>query len=152
VRHWPGTGVPAQILTGHGKVSTARSGLGPGPVVSGRICASNGIRHLLTAPYSPAAAGKVERLHKTMRAEFFTPHDHTFATVAERPAALDAWVAEYNTARPHQSGGRRPPIERSRLAEASPAADTTAAAGPEPVPGSGPAEGKRPAGVSLTQR
>jgi transposase InsO family protein len=144
-------GVPAQILTDNGKVSTARFGMGPGPVMSGRICASNGIRHLLTAPYSPTTTGKVERLHKTMRAEFFTPHDHTFATVAERQAALDAWVAGYNTARPHQSCGRRPPIERSRLAEASPAADTTAAAGPELVPGSGPAEGNRPAGVSLTQ-
>ena len=38
-----------------------------------RICADNGIRHLLTAPYSPTTTGKVERLHKTMRAEFFGP-------------------------------------------------------------------------------
>ena len=29
-----------------------------------RICADNGIRHLLTAPYSPTTTGKVERLHK----------------------------------------------------------------------------------------
>jgi transposase InsO family protein len=32
-----------------------------------RICAENGIRHLLTAPRSPTTTGKVERWHKTMR-------------------------------------------------------------------------------------
>src|ERR1700757_1577888 len=98
-------GVPGQILTGNGKVFTARSGRGPGPVMFDRICTDNGIRHLLTAPYPPTTTGKAERLHKTMRAEFFTPKDGTFATIPELQAALDAWVAEYNTARPHQSCG-----------------------------------------------
>ncbi len=65
-------GVPAQILTDNGKVFTGRFGRGAGPVMFDRICADNGIRHLLTAPYSPTTTGKVERLHKTMRAEFFT--------------------------------------------------------------------------------
>src|SRR5215469_8788814 len=102
-----------------------------------RICTDNGIKHLLTAPYSPTTTGKVERLHKTMRAEFFTPHDYTFVTVAELQAALDAWVSEYNTARPHQSCGGRPPIERFRLANRSLAADTTAAAEP-PAPAPAP--------------
>jgi Integrase core domain len=86
-----------------------------------RICADNGIRHLLTAPYSPTTTGKVERLHKTMRAEFFTPQDGTWATIAELQAALDGWVHEYNTARPHQSCGGRPPAERFALAGQSPA-------------------------------
>jgi hypothetical protein len=113
-----------------------------------RICTDNGIKHLLTAPYSPTTTGKVERLHKTMRTEFFTPNDRVFATIAELQEALDAWVGEYNTARPHQSCGRRPPIERFRLANRSLAADTTAAA--EPPPPAAPAQvaGKRPAGVS----
>ncbi len=113
-----------------------------------RICADNGIRHLLTAPYSPTTTGKVERLHKTMRAEFFTPNDRMFATIPELQAALDGWVGEYNTARPHQSCGGRPPVERFRLANRSLTADTTAAAGPPPVPAAAPVAGKRPAGVS----
>jgi transposase InsO family protein len=99
--------VPGQILT-DGKVFTARFGTGPGPVMFDRICADNGIRHLLTAPYSPTTTGKVERLHKTMRAEFFAPHDRKFATVAGLQAALDQWVSEYNTARPAPVL-RRPP-------------------------------------------
>lgn len=49
-------GVPEQILTGNGKVFTARFGTGPGPVMSGRICTDNGIRHILTAP--PAGLGR----------------------------------------------------------------------------------------------
>jgi transposase InsO family protein len=141
-------GVPGQILTDNGKVFTARFGTGPGPVMFDRICADNGIRHLLTAPYSPTTTGKVERLHKTMRLEFFTPNDRMFATIPELQAALDGWVNEYNTARPHQSCGRRPPAERFRLADRSLAADGSAAT--EPAPAAVPAapQARRPAGVS----
>src|SRR5215470_6668194 len=112
-----------------------------------RICADNGIRHLLTAPYSPTTTGKVERLHKTMRAEFFTARDGTFATVEGLQAALDGWVAEYNTTRPHQSCGGRPPVERFRLADRSIAPDDSAAAS-VPAPAPATRTGKRPAGVS----
>ena len=139
-------GIPGQILTDNGKVFTARFGQGPGPVMSGRICADNGIRHILTAPYSPTTTGKIERAHKTMRAEFFTPKDGLFTTLEELQDALDGWVGEYNTARPHQSCGGRPPSERFALADRSLAADTAAAAEP-PQPPARPA-GKRPAGVS----
>ena len=57
-------GVPEQLLTGNGKVFTARFGPGPGPVLFDRICANNGIRHILTKPRSPTTTGKVERWHK----------------------------------------------------------------------------------------
>jgi transposase InsO family protein len=108
-------GCPEQILTDNGKVFTARFGLGPGPVLFDRICTDNGIKHLLTAPYSPTTTGKVERLHKTMRTEFFNARDRVFATIEELQAALDAWVEHYNTERPHQAVGMCPPVERFRL-------------------------------------
>jgi transposase InsO family protein len=142
-------GIPEQILTDNGKVFTGRFGRGPGPVMFDRICTDNGIRHLLTAPYSPTTTGKVERLHKTMRAEFFTGKDRTFVTLPELQAALDGWVSEYNTERPHQSCGGRPPIKRFRLDDRSITPDGSAA-----VPASRaaaaalPAPAKRPAGVS----
>lgn len=108
-------GIPDQILSDNGRVFTARFGTGPGPVLFDRICHDNGIRHILTAPYSPTTTGKVERFHKTLRAGFFTPKDGFFETIEEAQAALDAWVERYNTVRPHQSVGGRPPAERFSL-------------------------------------
>jgi len=108
-------GVPEAILTDNGKVFTARFGRGPGPVLFDRVCAENGVRHLLTAPYSPTTTGKVERFHKTLRAGWGRPNERRHATLAEAQASLDAWVLEYNTARPHQSIGNRPPVERFAL-------------------------------------
>ena len=110
-------GIPEQLLTDNGKVFTARFGLGPGPVMFDKVCHDNGIKHLLTAPYSPTTTGKIERLHKTIRAEFLTEHDRKHATIEQAQAALDAWVVEYNTGRPHQSCGGRPPVQRFALAE-----------------------------------
>lgn len=76
-------GVPEQVLTDNGKVFTGR--FGPrgsvAEVLFDRICAENGIRHLLTAPRSPTTTGKVERLHKSMRAEFFNDADRRYATI-----------------------------------------------------------------------
>ena len=136
-------GVPEQILTDNGKVFTGRFGPGPGPVLFDKVCAENGIRHLLTAPYSPTTTGKVERLHKTMRAEFFTDQDRAFATIEELQAALDAWVVDYNTARPHQSCGGRPPAERFVLVDRS-----IAAVDVEPAPSPPPRAAVRPGGIS----
>jgi transposase InsO family protein len=115
-------GVPEQVLTDNGKVFTGRFGPGgsSAEVLFDRICAENGIRHLLTAPRSPTTTGKVERLHKTMRAEFFLDVDRAFPTVADLQAAVDAWVRHYNTVRPFLGLGMRPPAERFALAAAAP--------------------------------
>jgi len=82
-------------------------------VLFDRICQHNGIRHLLTAPYSPTTTGKIERLHRTMRKEFFDLQ--RFDTVEETQAALDDWVRHYNTEREHQSIGDVAPIRRFEL-------------------------------------
>ncbi len=71
-------------------------------------------KHILTAPYSPTTTGKVERLHQTMRKEFFT--QNSYATISEAQIALDAWVGYYNLERPHQAIGDVPPIRRFELA------------------------------------
>ncbi len=136
-------GVPDQILTDNGKVFTARFGQGPGPVLFDRICANNGIRHLLTAPYSPTTTGKVERFHKTMRSDFLVDHDRVHPSIEALQGALDEWVGEYNTQRPHQSLGDRPPAERFALAAAHRAADLEMPEVPDEVPLSA-----RPPGVS----
>jgi transposase InsO family protein len=108
-------GVPQAILTDNGKVFTNRFGKGTGQVLFDRICRDNDIRHLLTAPRSPTTTGKVERFHKTLRAEFLT--GKTFASVDDAQAQLDAWVQIYNLDRPHQSLGMAVPLDRFRLAQ-----------------------------------
>jgi transposase InsO family protein len=103
-------GVPDQILTDNGKVFSSRFGPRPGEVLFDRICRENGIRHLLTAPNSPTTTGKVERFHKTIRAEFL--RGRVFPSLEEAQADLGAWVAFYNSERPHQGIGMVPPAER----------------------------------------
>lgn len=107
-------GVPEAILTDNGKVFTARFGPGPGPVRFDRICHDQGINHILTAPRSPTTTGKIERWHKTLRAEFL--NGKVFDSLDDAQAQLDGWVHTYNHERPHQSIGRVPPFERFRLA------------------------------------
>jgi len=108
-------GAPETVLTDNGKVFTARFGPGPGPVRFDRICAQHDVRHLLTAPRSPTTTGKVERWHKTLRAEFLT--GKVFDSLLDAQAQVDTWVHTYNHDRPHQSIGRVPPYERFRLAD-----------------------------------
>ena len=107
-------GIPEQILTDNGKVFTGRFGRGPGEVLFDRICREHGIRHLLTAPHSPTTTGKVERFHRTIRAEFLA--GMTFDTLEEAQEQLDAWVATYNSERPHQGIGMVAPARRFGLA------------------------------------
>jgi hypothetical protein len=103
-----------RLILDNGKVFTGRFGPGRGEVLFDRIVRENGIRHLLTAPRSPTTTGKVERFHKTVRAEFL--RDRIFASLAEAQGELDAWVARYNTRRPHQGIGMVPPARRFALA------------------------------------
>ena len=143
-------GLPEQILTDNGKVFTGRFGPhgSSSEVLFDRVCAENGIRYLLTAPRSPTTTGKVERLHKTMRAECFNLEDRRYATIGELQAAVDAWVVEYNTRRPHQSLGMRPPAERFDLVQApEPVTTIVPAPGIDQTPERAAVHGHLPAGM-----
>jgi hypothetical protein len=112
-----------RCILDNGKVFTARFGRGAGPVLFDRLCAEHGVRHLLTAPRSPTTTGKVERFHKTLRAEFLA--GRVFASLDEAQAALDAWVASYNAERPHQGIGMACPGERFAPRAPEPAASAS---------------------------
>jgi len=107
-------GIPEQILTDNGKVFTGRFGAHRREVLFDRLCRRHGVRHLLTAPYSPTTTGKVERFHKTLRAEFLA--GRSFTSLEQAQEQLDAWVESYNTERPHQGIGMVAPIKRFELA------------------------------------
>jgi Integrase core domain len=78
-----------------------------------RICRKNGIKQLLTKPYSPTTIGKVERWHQTLQTNFLNDVG-PFATIEEAQAAVDGWRHEYNTERPHQSLDMATPASRFR--------------------------------------
>ena len=103
-------GAPEAVLTDNGRVFTGRYASRPMEVLFDRICRENGIEHILTAPPSPTTTGKIERFHKTLRLEFDTRQVFSSLTTAQQ--ALDEWVAEYNTTRPHQSINDATPAER----------------------------------------
>jgi transposase InsO family protein len=103
-------GVPEELLTDNGKQFTARFGHG-GEVLFDRICRDNGIVHRLTRPASPTTTGKVERFHQTLRRELLDAAV-PFTDLATAQAAIDAWVADYNTTRPHQALAMACPAER----------------------------------------
>lgn len=105
-------GVPEEVLTDNGKVFTGRFGRGRPEMLFERICRENGIKHRLTGVRAPTTTGKVERLHKTLRGELFNLH--RFGSLEEAQSALDAYVVEYNTRRPHQSLDMATPAERFR--------------------------------------
>jgi transposase InsO family protein len=104
-------GVPEQILTDNGKVFTGRFHHPPVEVLFDRICRENGIEHLLTQPRSPTTTGKIERFHRTLRAEFLS-EQKPFKSLKTAQHALDEWCRYYNTVRPHYSLDMTAPAER----------------------------------------
>ncbi|GAB3681590.1 IS481 family transposase [Saccharopolyspora tripterygii] len=103
-------GVPEEVITDNGKQFTGRFGRGPqrGEVLFDTICRRNGITHRLTQPASPNQNGKVERFHGTFRPEI--SEQGPFSSLLAAQAAVDTWVAEYNTERPHQALDEHQPV------------------------------------------
>jgi transposase InsO family protein len=62
------------------------------------------IDHTRTKARSPQTNGICERFHKTVLDEFYRIafRKRIYATIEQLQADLDAWMAEYNQARPHQ--------------------------------------------------
>jgi transposase InsO family protein len=116
-------GSPEEVLTDNGKVFTGRLGPHPSEVLFDRICREQGITHRLTGVRCPTTTGKIERFHKTLRAELLT--GRRFPSLAQAQQLLDAWVADYNTQRPHQAIAMAVPARRFQL--------PTAAATPVPA-------------------
>jgi hypothetical protein len=117
-------GTPEEVLTDNGKVFTGRLGPHPAEVLFDRICRQRGITHRLTGIRAPTTTGKIERFHKTLRAELLT--GRRFGSLAQAQQVLDAWVADYNSQRPHQAIAMAVPARRFQ--------PPTAATTPTPIP------------------
>src|SRR6202012_4165525 len=121
-------GAPQQILTDNGKVFTGRFHHPPVEVLFDAICRQNGIEHLLTQPRSPTTTGKIERFHRSLRAEFLS-NKAAFTNLKTAQQALDEWVDYYNSARPHQSLNMATPAQRFTAPAARAAPSDSAPAG-----------------------
>lgn len=104
-------GAPEQVLTDNGKVFTGRFFHPPVEVLFDAICRENGIEHLLTQPRSPTTTGKIERFHRSLRAEFLSSAA-PFTNLKTAQRALDEWVEDYNNNRPHQALKMATPAQR----------------------------------------
>ena len=71
-----------------------------------------GIRVLHSRPYHPQSRGKIERFHRTLKAEVFA--HRRFRDLAEVQRAIDTWRAVYNFERPHEALGQNVPASRYR--------------------------------------
>lgn len=103
VAHYAALGVRVQrVLTDNG--SAYRSKL------FARTCQALGIKHSFTRPYRPQTNGKAERFIQTCLREW--AYARTYANSAERTSWLPAFLAYYNTRRPHSALGYNPPASR----------------------------------------
>ncbi len=73
-------------------------------------CKRLGVRHLRTRPYRPRTNGKAERFIQTLTRRW--AHGRSYASSAERTAALTNWLDHYNFTRPHGSLSHKPPGPR----------------------------------------
>jgi hypothetical protein len=64
-------------------------------------------------PRSPTTTGKIERFHKSLRAELLD-HVSPFESLEAAQAAIDGWVHAYNHQRPHQALDMAVPASRFR--------------------------------------
>lgn len=74
------------------------------------VCADLGARQVFIKPHCPWQNGKVERLNRTLQAEW--AYRQAFTNNAERANALAPGVDYYNTRRRHSSLRGQPPISR----------------------------------------
>jgi transposase InsO family protein len=70
-------------------------------------------RHKRTRPYRPQTNGKVERYHRTLAREW--AYQQAWNSNEDRTAALPAFLAHYNYARPHTALQGRPPATRTPI-------------------------------------
>ena len=74
------------------------------------LCAAHEITQKFIRPHCPWQNGKVERLNRTLLAEW--AYRQVFLTNPERSAALAPWLEYYNTQRRHSALGGLPPLSR----------------------------------------
>jgi len=71
-----------------------------------------GIRISFSRPHHPQTNGKIERFHRSLKAEVL--NGRHFSTLTDAQAAFDRWREIYNLQRPHQGLDYQVPMDRYR--------------------------------------
>lgn len=74
-----------------------------------------GIRLRRSGAYHPQTMGKIERMHRTLKAEVIQAR--LFRTLADCQKAFDEWRVDYNCNRPHDALGMSTPVEHFQMSE-----------------------------------
>jgi hypothetical protein len=72
------------------------------------LLVARGIKHKRTRPYTPHTNGKAERFIQTSLREW--AYVQPYETSAEREAAMQPWINDYNSIRPHSALGGQAPL------------------------------------------
>ena len=75
-----------------------------------QVCAEHGIRQKFIRPHCPWQNGKAERYNRTLATEW--AYARVYLSNDDRTAALDPWLASYNTDRAHSALGGLSPLQR----------------------------------------
>ena len=103
-RFYAGHGITIErILTDNGTCYRSRR--------FAEACDELGVGHRFTRPYRPQTNGKVERMNRTLQAEW--AYARPFRDTAERIADLPLFLDFYNHRRPHWALSGQPPISRA---------------------------------------
>lgn len=103
VAHYASLGVRIQrVLTDNGSAYRSR--------LFDQTCQALGIKHSFTRPYRPQTNGKAERFIQICLREW--AYVRSYANSAERTAWLPAFLAYYNSRRPHSALDYKPPASR----------------------------------------
>jgi transposase InsO family protein len=101
-------GTPAGVLTDNGAIFTAKQ-RGNGRTALEITLGELGVKHSRSRPYHPQTCGKVERFHQTLKKHLRA--QPAAASLTQLQHQIDAFLAYYNTTRPHRALQRRTPIE-----------------------------------------
>ena len=106
VAYYAGLGVRIrEVLTDNGVSYRSK--------IFAQACATLGIRHRRTRPYTPRTNGKAERFIQSALREW--AYARAYRRSAHRTAELARWLHGYNWHRPHASLAAQPPISRIGL-------------------------------------
>lgn len=107
-------GLPRSIITDNGAPWAAPAS--PGSFTElGVWLIRLGIELKRAGEYHPQTMGKVERLHRTLKAEVL--QGRNFRHIADCQEAFDDWRDDYNFRRPHQAIGMATPSSRFRVSD-----------------------------------